>query len=266
MRTVYLYFLSKTAQIICFILSVVSIYGKKSLSVPVLLASIYLDIALPSKRYAAINSVLHLALLLQSIALFVAFTLSPTEGIVAQSTFNNGNLQLMSTTKPVTRVTSLSLRYHVEAPSPDFLQHRNGHVVNNQVFLSRPVAVKRDIAELRSATEFKHPTSFVSTNSYAHMDAVTKASLTRAFRTVENLPPAVEFPELKLRSSEEVRSRLSTIFKELPRSTFLPNHRNPCWLPTESDLTCLPYVYVLGQPRCGLADLLERLQRHPDVV
>jgi hypothetical protein len=30
-------------------------------------------------------------------------------------------------------------------------------------------------------------------------------------------------------------------------------------------LACLPYVYMLGQPRCGTSDLFERLKRHSEV-
>ena len=31
-------------------------------------------------------------------------------------------------------------------------------------------------------------------------------------------------------------------------------------------LACLPYAYVLGQPKCGTSDLFERLKRHPGLL
>jgi hypothetical protein len=30
-------------------------------------------------------------------------------------------------------------------------------------------------------------------------------------------------------------------------------------------LACLPYAYILGQPKCGTTDLFDRLRRHPDI-
>lgn len=30
-------------------------------------------------------------------------------------------------------------------------------------------------------------------------------------------------------------------------------------------LRCLPYFYIIGQPKCGTTDLYERLRLHPDV-
>lgn len=30
-------------------------------------------------------------------------------------------------------------------------------------------------------------------------------------------------------------------------------------------LRCLPYFYIMGQPKCGTTDLYDRLRRHPDV-
>ena len=112
--------------------------------------------------------------------------------------------------------------------------------------------------------------------------------------------PASDFPDLRHRSSEEVRQRLSRVFSELPSDGFLPEFKNPCWmgdateiaragvhnneLPNPSDpmadlsslasptivekdpvLTCLPYVYMLGQPKCGTTDLFIRMIRHPHI-
>lgn len=100
-----------------------------------------------------------------------------------------------------------------------------------------------------------------------------------------NLSPS-DFNELKYRDSNEVRSKLARIFNELPSDGFLENFKNPCWkyqaalnfkiplalsdlLPEEEDrnmsVACLPYAYILGQPKCGTSDLFERLKRHPEI-
>ena len=113
--------------------------------------------------------------------------------------------------------------------------------------------------------------------------------------------PEVDFPDLKYRDPAEVRSYLEKVFNELPHGGFSSDYRNPCWMyPAQlnahlpgtlrelfkveqgaedgeegavvaSDgggsqaLACLPYAYVLGQPKCGTSDLFERLKRHPDI-
>jgi hypothetical protein len=78
-----------------------------------------------------------------------------------------------------------------------------------------------------------------------------------------NLLP-VSFPDLRYRTSEEVRSQLAKVFTELPTKGFDPKLKNPCWNHNEH-LQCLPYSYILGQPKCGTSDLYERLKRHPDI-
>lgn len=98
-----------------------------------------------------------------------------------------------------------------------------------------------------------------------------------------SLIPMVNYPDLKYRPREEVQTRLERVFSELPQGGFKPNYKNPCWnfavedYPYETvehkekiggetkGIACLPYVYVLGQPKCGTSDLFERMKRHPDV-
>ncbi|XP_078698860.1 carbohydrate sulfotransferase 15-like isoform X2 [Branchiostoma floridae x Branchiostoma belcheri] len=78
--------------------------------------------------------------------------------------------------------------------------------------------------------------------------------------------------------TRELRRLNPKIFSALPRE-FLPNYKNPCWfdksVESTSDkgnktgdflLRCLPYVYIIGQPKCGTTDLYSRLIKHPDVV
>lgn len=46
--------------------------------------------------------------------------------------------------------------------------------------------------------------------------------------------------------------------------------KNPCWNENNDDenkdFACLPYAYVLGQPKCGTSNLYEHLKKHPEVV
>jgi len=107
--------------------------------------------------------------------------------------------------------------------------------------------------------------------------------------------PNSSYPDLKYRTPAEVRQVLSGIFSELPSDGWEAGLKNPCWRSKErihsrgSDqksmrggrgdneqekeheqgenniLHCLPYVYILGQPKCGSSDLYTRVSRHPDV-
>jgi hypothetical protein len=85
------------------------------------------------------------------------------------------------------------------------------------------------------------------------------------------------FPDLRFHSKAEVQRRFSQIFSELPEKGFDPSFKNPCWnrrniheddasnLRREGLLVCLPYAYLLGQPKSGTTDLFERIGNHPDI-
>jgi hypothetical protein len=97
-----------------------------------------------------------------------------------------------------------------------------------------------------------------------------------SFNIIKNILgelPLVDSPDLVYRNSSYIRSQLPTIFKELPSNGFDENFKNPCWYTQETattttnkkdekELVCLPYAYVLGQPKCGTSDLFERIRRH----
>ena len=80
--------------------------------------------------------------------------------------------------------------------------------------------------------------------------------------------PLSSTPDLRYRSREEVRQGLERVFQELPSSGFLSSYRNPCWHEHDGDAQfyCLPYAYILGQPKCGTTDLFSRLGHHPQVT
>ena len=107
------------------------------------------------------------------------------------------------------------------------------------------------------------------------MDNATYSAFLRVFKSPLNLPPPVDAPDIKHRSGAEVRARYALAFSQLPTLGFDRKYKNPCWSDnmagkdsgnTEGVVQCLPYVYLLGQPKCGSSDLFERLKRHPDVA
>ncbi len=98
------------------------------------------------------------------------------------------------------------------------------------------------------------------------------------------LPPS-DHSEFRYRQREEVRERYAHLFEGLPENGFRSDLKNPCWeinpeayidiIPmvtekkkpesVEESTLCLPYVYLLGQPKCGTSDLFERIRAHPEV-
>jgi hypothetical protein len=111
--------------------------------------------------------------------------------------------------------------------------------------------------------EYIYPASVQIKGNYINADSL---ALINRVLLVSNLPP-VDFPDLKYRSSEEVRSQHYRIFSELPVDGFLKDFKNPCWgsRSHKSTFTCLPYAYILGQPKCGTSDLFERLKAHHSI-
>ncbi|XP_071826928.1 carbohydrate sulfotransferase 15-like [Apostichopus japonicus] len=55
------------------------------------------------------------------------------------------------------------------------------------------------------------------------------------------------------------------IFKHVPK--FLPDYKNPCYQTarTNSNMICLPYFFLLGNPKCGTTDIFARISGHPDI-
>jgi hypothetical protein len=85
--------------------------------------------------------------------------------------------------------------------------------------------------------------------------------------------PDTDFPDLLYYSKHEIQSKFPRIFRELPSDGFDSRFKNPCWQRPEEEgvegagaLACLPYAYVLGQPKSGTSDLFERLKGHGDVM
>jgi hypothetical protein len=78
----------------------------------------------------------------------------------------------------------------------------------------------------------------------------------------------VNFPDLLYRTKDAIRHQYKRLFSELPAYGYLKEYKNPCWHEAgeEGKLACLPYAYILGQPKCGTSDLFERLKGHQDIM
>jgi len=48
--------------------------------------------------------------------------------------------------------------------------------------------------------------------------------------------------------------------------SFLDGYKNPCWYDSSNQLTCMPYFFIGGFPKCGTTDLFVKLIRHPEII
>jgi hypothetical protein len=98
----------------------------------------------------------------------------------------------------------------------------------------------------------------------SHICPQSRAFLNQTFGEL----PATDFPDLRYYTKDEIHARFPTIFQELPPGGFDARYKNPCWhvVDRSERLACLPYAYVLGQPKSGTSDLFERLKGHNDVM
>ncbi|KAF7204198.1 transcript variant X3 [Nothobranchius furzeri] len=108
-----------------------------------------------------------------------------------------------------------------------------------------------------------------SVKDYAHIKLVVKSITSKVeFRSSRQIPA------LKALVQSDPH-----MFSVIPHK-FLPGIKNPCWYeeftgnltsdPYRTNLKlyrlrCLPYFYIMGQPKCGTTDLYDRLRLHPDV-
>lgn len=105
----------------------------------------------------------------------------------------------------------------------------------------------------------------VMVKTVGHIDFIPSESKS-AVQSLVGTVLDVNFPDLTYRHKESVRSQYTRIFEELPAYGFLQEFKNPCWRDDGDKLQCLPYAYVLGQPKCGTSDLFERLKAHQDIM
>jgi hypothetical protein len=152
--------------------------------------------------------------------------------------------------------------------------------VSNEVVDSATDSILSLEADAAPEEEYRiFPVSITSTHSLFHIKHRSSQDLIMKLLGNKSVTE-VDFPDLSYRSKQEVETTFSKIFsEELPKLGFHDDFRNPCWyrtLPAEEsvgvekkeqrELVCLPYAYILGQPKCGTSDLFERLKKHPDIM
>ncbi|XP_071478653.1 carbohydrate sulfotransferase 15-like [Diadema antillarum] len=68
--------------------------------------------------------------------------------------------------------------------------------------------------------------------------------------------------------SSGVHKMAKEVFEELP-DRYMEGYKSSCWLldgTNPRSLRCLPYFYILGNPKCGTSDLWAKISHHPHVV
>lgn len=127
-------------------------------------------------------------------------------------------------------------------------------------FVVKSIEAKVDFSSIRKKPEIK-----ALVNSESHLFSV----IPRNF--LPGLKNPCWYEEHSLNSSSDpyrtnlyarYSRRFRAIFQQL-RATFREHlvHRNGRLY----RLRCLPYFYIIGQPKCGTTDLYDRLRLHPDV-
>lgn len=215
-------------QFIIIIFALYIIYTGQILGLLLLLPTIFVDYLIKSARKDTIGMYVKILLIFQCIVVFVFMSnqLSPNS---ISNIMDNVDNTLLTRTRNIVPIqpSIVSLEKKVE----DII------ILPKKILPYKDSIIKQEI----------------NIDSVTVIDSIFNGNL---------LP--VNFPDLKYRTSEEVRSQLAKVFTELPTNGFNKNLKNPCWNNDEK-LHCLPYSYILGQPKCGTSDLYERLKRHPDI-
>ena len=261
-----------------------------SLVAPVL----FLDVALKSVKSERLKNGVNVLLLIQGITIWIVFITSSSKVPYnfdekdALATRTHNILTRKGSNKKVITGGVVHLEHHLmdkHHQKSEDLTDGIGEGDNQDIILS---------SSLEGSIKYKSGDHENRKIRSLHVSDPQSATL---IQTVFGDLPIVDTPELKYRTSEEVRNFLGLVFTELPNNgNYLTDFKNPCWSynsklnenlhPTlllkslelkiankeeeEEDggdkaLACLPYAYILGQPKCGSSDLFERLKRHPDV-
>ncbi|XP_070833622.1 carbohydrate sulfotransferase 15-like [Chaetodon trifascialis] len=132
----------------------------------------------------------------------------------------------------------------------------------------------------------------VNLSSRAAAEVSSKKNSIDMKQMVKIISSKLEYTPRKVPDEKDVIEMESHLFSVVPRQ-FLPGIKSPCWyeeisserstdlhrrnrfsLPSSDlqhkdgkqfRLRCLPYFYIIGQPKCGTTDLYYRLRRHPEV-
>ena len=243
-------------QIIIVCLALAIIYSGQLAGILLLIPALFVDCFIKGPKRDTVGTSVKLLLLFQGIMVWIVINTQ----LSSKDLFDNNSESLIARTRNVVhpnfdRVIEETVAFDKLIPDTKSDENKRNFGSNEVRHLAVPMQTA---------------TSFSSTES-----------IKRLFDGIM-LPP-VEFADLKFRSRDEVRDKLHRVFTELPEFGFKAGYRNPCWnynpkiypydkvTHTENvdglqmGLACLPYAYILGQPKCGTSDLYERLKKHTDI-
>ena len=258
-------------QAITIMLGVSFIWNHHSLIGIILFAvTIFADTGLSSVRKDFTRMSVKLLFLLYGILLWFIFV---TPSNVKQNKLSNADTTLYARTRNITpRKTRSQQKYPVKHSELKVGNSGRLDKLSGDTIAAEP----KNIQKLEVISSLRRKASSVEVHS---------RSISLLAKVFGDLPRS-DFADLKYRGSEEVKAQLAQVFSEMPPDGFLPSIKNPCWkydmdmnpdIPRtledlftgkeeeQLSLACLPFAYILGQPKCGTSDLFERLKSHPDI-
>lgn len=258
-------------QAITIMLGVSFIWNHHSLIGIILFAvTIFADTGLSSVRKDFTRMSVKLLFLLYGILLWFIFV---TPSNVKQNKLSNADTTLYARTRNITpRKTRSQQKYPVKHSELKVGNSGRLDKLSGDTIAAEP----KNIQKLEVINSLRRKASSVEVHS---------RSISLLAKVFGDLPRS-DFADLKYRGSEEVKAQLAQVFSEMPPDGFLPSIKNPCWkydmdmnpdIPRtledlftgkeeeQLSLACLPFAYILGQPKCGTSDLFERLKSHPDI-
>lgn len=257
-------------QAVTIMLGVSFVWNHHSLIGIILFAiTIFADTGLSSVRKDFTRMSVKLLLLLYGILLWFIFV---TPSRVQHIKPSNGDTTLYARTRNITPRRTRAHNHAIKRSEPKLV--RSGKV--EKLGADTITTVQRSIQKPDAINTLRRKISSTEVHS---------RSISLLAKVFGDLPTS-DFADLKYRAGEEVRYQLERVFAELPPEGFLNTFKNPCWkykmemnenIPRtledlftgegeeQTSLACLPYAYILGQPKCGTSDLFERLKVHPDI-
>jgi hypothetical protein len=220
---------------------------------------------LRSFRHDSLGTAVKLLFLFQGIIILLVVTYQTSQF----PAFSESDT-LLTRTKSVVQ-ESIKTHSDAENAAPQKIRGPARVAVTSEQAPKEKIAIKHNVPE--------------STRAIIAANTIPEKSVSLIEKVLGKLP-ASDFPDLKYRPPAEVRRKLARVFDELPKDGFDPDYKNPCWLYSMhlngqlsrnmrdffneaslqgGALACLPYAYVLGQPKCGTSDLFERLKNHPEI-
>ena len=232
--------------------------------------TLFADTGLSSVRKDFTRMSVKLLFLLYGILLWFIFV---TPSKVQQNKSTNGDSTLYARTRNITpRKTRSQHNYPVKLSEPKVVRSGKQDKSRGDAIAAEP----RSIQKPEAINTLRRKISSAQVHS---------RSISLLAKVFGDLPPS-DFADLKYRGADEVKTQLERVFSELPSDGFLNTFKNPCWkynmdmnpdIPRtledlydgegddKTSLACLPFAYILGQPKCGTSDLFERLKGHPDI-